>query len=36
LRLLRICIAKREETLDLAARRLREFAATLAPAAVGA
>ena len=33
LQLLRICFAKREETLDLAARRLREFAARLAPLA---
>jgi methionine aminotransferase len=32
LQLLRICFAKRDETLDLAARRLREFAAMLAAA----
>lgn len=31
LRLLRICIAKRDETLDLAAQRLREFAAASSP-----
>jgi len=34
-RLLRVCVAKRDETLQLAAGRLQAFAARLAPAAVG-